>query len=281
MSWQEFKKKTASIDQQYNRRWLKTEYDHTVASANMTEKWQKFQEQKHLYPNLRYETVGDAKVRPEHQVWDGVVLPIDHPFWNTRYPPNDWGCRCDVVQTDEAPAERPVNQGKVPRNFSHNPARSGQIFKDPAYAQQLSKDQLKTAYALAKTLLRQEAGKDFLPTLRKERKEIKVLAKKRLVGKTVTHDALDKPIHFTMTGIKEALNQPHQHILEKNRAVKNIDKIIPKGIYIRTDADNKGKNILYHYLKIELAKEDSFIVIKEDVNKNEAFFYSITDKIKK
>jgi uncharacterized protein with gpF-like domain len=35
--------------------------------------------------------------RPHHVALDGVILPADHPFWDTHYPPNGWGCKCRVV----------------------------------------------------------------------------------------------------------------------------------------------------------------------------------------
>lgn len=35
--------------------------------------------------------------RPHHVALDGLILPADHPFWQTHYPPNGWGCKCRVV----------------------------------------------------------------------------------------------------------------------------------------------------------------------------------------
>ncbi|MDR1889043.1 MAG: hypothetical protein LBQ81_06685 [Zoogloeaceae bacterium] len=35
--------------------------------------------------------------RPQHLAWNGMVLPHDHPFWETHYPPNGWGCGCRVT----------------------------------------------------------------------------------------------------------------------------------------------------------------------------------------
>jgi uncharacterized protein with gpF-like domain len=35
--------------------------------------------------------------RPQHLAWNGMTLPADHPFWQSHYPPNGWGCRCRVV----------------------------------------------------------------------------------------------------------------------------------------------------------------------------------------
>ena len=35
--------------------------------------------------------------RLQHLGWNGLILPSDHPFWNTHYPPNGWGCSCFVA----------------------------------------------------------------------------------------------------------------------------------------------------------------------------------------
>lgn len=34
--------------------------------------------------------------RETHVAWDGLVLARDDPWWQTHYPPNDWGCHCRV-----------------------------------------------------------------------------------------------------------------------------------------------------------------------------------------
>ncbi|HET7300224.1 MAG TPA: phage minor head protein, partial [Oleiagrimonas sp.] len=44
-----------------------------------------------------HHSVGELHPRPLHVSWDGLVLPANHPFWHTRYPPSDWGCRCYVT----------------------------------------------------------------------------------------------------------------------------------------------------------------------------------------
>lgn len=54
------------------------------------------QADKDVMPYLVYHCVGDDRVRPEHRALDGTVLPVDDPFWETHYPPWDWGCRCTV-----------------------------------------------------------------------------------------------------------------------------------------------------------------------------------------
>lgn len=50
---------------------------------------------------LRYVAVQDSRTRPEHLAWHGIVLPADHDFWKTHYPPNGWYCRCTIMVLTE------------------------------------------------------------------------------------------------------------------------------------------------------------------------------------
>lgn len=34
--------------------------------------------------------------RPLHLAWNGLTLPLEHPFWKTHFAPNGWGCRCEI-----------------------------------------------------------------------------------------------------------------------------------------------------------------------------------------
>jgi len=52
-----------------------------------------------------YVTVGDDRVRFEHEALDGAAYPKEHAFWQTNWPPNGYNCRCDVLELfyDDAP----------------------------------------------------------------------------------------------------------------------------------------------------------------------------------
>lgn len=51
-----------------------------------------------LRPYWRYRHAdGVANPRLQHVAWNGLTLPHDHPFWQTHFPPNGWGCHCRVV----------------------------------------------------------------------------------------------------------------------------------------------------------------------------------------
>lgn len=52
-------------------------------------------------PYWRYVHGGSRDARPEHQAWDGLVLPASDPWWKTHYPPNGWGCSCYVEAITE------------------------------------------------------------------------------------------------------------------------------------------------------------------------------------
>ncbi len=150
LSWSDFKKETAKLDVQYNQQWLKTEYNQTIANANSAEKFKEYQSQKHLYPNLEYKTIGDERVRGSHKDMNGIILPVGDPFWQKFLPPNDWGCRCYVLQTAE-----PINKPKeddlaIKNDFANNPAISGKIMKTNAYEKGLSKTEIEDAKGIAK-----------------------------------------------------------------------------------------------------------------------------------
>jgi hypothetical protein len=44
--------------------------------------------------------------RPEHLAWDGTVLPLDDPWWETHTPQNGWGCKCRKLMVSAADVER-------------------------------------------------------------------------------------------------------------------------------------------------------------------------------
>ena len=54
--------------------------------------------------------------RPLHVSWDGLTLPPDHPFWQTHFPPNGWGCQCRVTAVSKEKFMRAVAGGKGPAN---------------------------------------------------------------------------------------------------------------------------------------------------------------------
>ena len=262
--WSEFKKKADELHVAYNRRWLKTEYDHTVATANMAQQWQDFEADADLYPNLRYNAVGDARTREQHKAWDGLILPLNHSFWKTHLPPNDWGCRCNVEQTNDAPTVEPPKIA-TKGAFNNNAALSGKVFAENAYEKGLSAAEGKQ--------VEKQADKNFNKLLQKETKE-------RLVDNKVSvkRKELSNSITFTSSGIKEAFNQPHYNKTSKNLLISKIDEVLKTAKYLGSRKDFKENKMVtkIHIFEILIDDKKTYLINRELVT-GEIHFYSVSD----
>lgn len=123
----EFKQLAKGINRQYNENYLQAEYQTARTAAQMAEKWGRLQETKDIFPNLKYRTVGDDRVRPEHERLNGIIKPVDDPFWNKYYPPLDFRCRCDVVATAELVTHHEESE-LPPVKFKGNVGKDKEIF---------------------------------------------------------------------------------------------------------------------------------------------------------
>lgn len=125
-SYADFEAEALKVSEGYNKTHLKAEYNRAMREARAAKDWQRFQSQKHLYPNLKYIATKDERTRDSHMALDGAVYPIDHWFWDYYYIPIDWGCRCRVEQTDEAVNEVPGIE--IKKDFANNAGKTGMIF---------------------------------------------------------------------------------------------------------------------------------------------------------
>lgn len=138
VSFSDYKKYATAIVDQYNKNWLKVEYNTTIMSAMAASEWQTVYNQRSQFPLLQYQTVRDGRVRPDHARLDNIVRPVNDVFWNSFYPPNGWQCRCIVVQLEKGAAEitqlsaadKKEIKKDVPEVFRNNPGKSGKIFAD-------------------------------------------------------------------------------------------------------------------------------------------------------
>jgi SPP1 gp7 family putative phage head morphogenesis protein len=83
---------------------LKLIYDTNMRTARAAGQWSRIEKTKSVMPYLQY-NIGPSRVhRPEHEELDGMVLPVDSPFWKVGMPPNGFGCRCgiDPLTAEEA-----------------------------------------------------------------------------------------------------------------------------------------------------------------------------------
>lgn len=145
-SFSEFLKAVKKTDKVWNEVYLATERDHALTTATMIGKWKTIQAEKDVLPWLRYETVGDSRVRAKHAKLDGITRRVSDSFWDKHYPPNDWNCRCTVKQLSDAEAtdlskfEPPI----LNPMFETNAGKQGVVFPEKhPYFKDAEKDRVK------------------------------------------------------------------------------------------------------------------------------------------
>ncbi len=133
-SWNTFKNEVLNLNKKYNENYLQAEWQTAKQAGYHGANWEDYQKRKHIYPNLKYKTQKDGKVRNEHLSLQGVIAPIDSDFWAVHYPPNGWRCRCYVVQTAEQPTlakDIPtLTEKQLKKEFRGNVGISGEVFKE-------------------------------------------------------------------------------------------------------------------------------------------------------
>ncbi len=270
-SYDEFKQANSHIVSKYEH-WLRTEYDTAVIRARNAANFQKFTRDADLYPNLEWLPSTSIEPRGEHVKFYGIVKPLNDPFWSNNYPGDLWNCKCGITNTDKEPTEiTPSTDYIKPQGLEENPATSGALFSNKnAY--------VKNSYSGAN-----EAVEAFVPMqiIKKRRAEIKEIAKINLLDKKIKIDSIGREVEFTVSGIKEAINQPHKNLYEKNEAILNIQKLLKESTFIKSTKHDNNDNIIFYYFETEIANSKSFIILKEDILNKKTRFYTIVDKIKK
>ncbi|WP_063840388.1 phage minor head protein [Azospirillum thiophilum] len=85
---------------------LKTIFDTNVRMSMAAGQWERIERLAPARPYLRYVAVKDERTRPEHLAWNGTILKVGHPWWDTHSPPCGWGCRCTLQQLSAKDLER-------------------------------------------------------------------------------------------------------------------------------------------------------------------------------
>lgn len=112
---------------------LKVIYWANTRTAYAAGQWERIERVKANLPFLLYLETTAEEPRPEHLTFVGIILPVDHPFWRTHFPPNGWMCQCSVDQITRDEAESLLAQpgySSVPPDTTPRPwvnPRTGEI----------------------------------------------------------------------------------------------------------------------------------------------------------
>lgn len=268
--------------------WLQTEYSTAVIRAHRAADWKQFERNKDILPNLEWMPSTSIHPGEDHQGFWGTIRPIDDLFWDKHHPGDRWNCKCGLEATDKPATEKNdipegISADQPSPGLDNNPGKDAHLFSNKhPYVQNAYVGAKQAVQEFIDEQLLSLDNKTFKEEIKQQRAEVREWAKENLIGKTVSVPGLGAPVSFTSTGVKEALNQPHKNVLEKNVAIQDITRLLRKGQYVRFDPDIKGNQMVkgYHYIQIEIGREPSFAVVRE-LNNGDLMFYSIVEKLKK
>lgn len=110
-SFNDFKTKAQPLLKQFNATHLKTEYEFARAVAQNASRYYRQLDNMEELPYYIYKTVGDNRVRQAHEVLHNKVFSKKDSAVQAIYPPNGWGCRCEMVETFEVPKGKELVSG--------------------------------------------------------------------------------------------------------------------------------------------------------------------------
>ncbi len=88
-------------------------YQTNMRTSYMAARYQQLKANAEDLPYWEYVHSDSARhPRPMHVSWDGLILPHDHPFWDTHFPPNGWGCMCNVIGVSRRKGEAAARGGR-------------------------------------------------------------------------------------------------------------------------------------------------------------------------
>lgn len=292
-SFETFLNDVQKVNETYNRYYLKAEYNFAIQSSLSAARWKQFSQDGDRY-NLQYQTIGDERVRISHQLLDGITLPITSSFWDSYFPPNGWGCRCNVIQvrkskyptSNENEAMNLGSQATAGRHremFMFNPGKRQAVFGayNPYTIKQCStcNNNIKLTKTpnneLCKACRIIHSIKEQKEKQRARRKEIRKEASE-LKEKKLSNPHFDKEIHITGKGIKEWINQPHKYYLEKNEALLDVERILSDSKYLGCGTDVHDSSVTVHLFETEIKEESSWIIVRE-FNNGKVNLHSISD----
>ncbi len=220
-----------------------------------------------MYPNLQYRTAGDADVRPEHARLNGLILPINDPFWLTHTPPLGFGCRCELVQTDE-PVKRKEGYKKTtaPKGFDFNPGIDQKLFSDNAgYYISAPKYDVSVLISQAEIFVSKISKQSVISFMKEQPSALQM-------GK--------KTIQLSNADVRDIVNKPHENRVMRNALLFDIKNVLKDAKLVYSKAEGKGRPqyAKWHYYRVK-GFDDMYLNIAE-MEDGTLKLHSITDQLR-
>lgn len=99
---------------------LRVVFQTNLATAYAAGQWARIQENKQMFPYLKYIASTAEHKRQSHMTYYGKIWAADDPIWQSIFPPNGYGCQCTVRQLTKKQALRERNEdiNRQPERFT-------------------------------------------------------------------------------------------------------------------------------------------------------------------
>lgn len=81
-------------------------YDTNITQAYNAGREKQMMDMIHIRPYGQYRHTSIEHPRLEHKAWDGLIIPLDDPWWDTHTPQNAWGCKCKKYSLSRTEAKQ-------------------------------------------------------------------------------------------------------------------------------------------------------------------------------
>lgn len=111
-SFNDFKAAAEKVTNDFNTNWLKTEYNLSVAVGQNSAAFARAFAEQDTISYVQYLTAGDSNVRTVHALLDGKIFSLKDPEALRLWPPNGFGCRCEMTQYPHNVDKNRLSKGK-------------------------------------------------------------------------------------------------------------------------------------------------------------------------
>ncbi|MHC5353104.1 minor capsid protein [Myroides sp. LJL115] len=126
-SWNDFKHEAQKVVGD-SIKYLKTEYDTIVASAQMSRIWQDLQRTKDIFPFVQMIVVKDGRTSDTCESLADVIFNVDDPSLMYYWPPNHFNCRTTIKKLRYGVPTAKYDLPDIPEEFRNNVGVTGQVF---------------------------------------------------------------------------------------------------------------------------------------------------------
>lgn len=217
-------------------------------------------------PYMQY--IGGLSEHPRmsHMKKNGIILPKEDPWWNTNYPPNAWGCKCEVRAWSERQIQKrgwsvstATHENIATPDWAYNPGGGNRIgklskmdldkslsslpkisdVKRKEYAN-LTEDQLKKRFYGALGI---QSGDTYIDKIGDP-----MIVDDSLFTSASGHSKLTKQDrHYYIDEIAKTVSDPDEIYLEWDKEVKRLVKKMFR--YLQGEKDSKRAiTVIFEYL---------------------------------